>query len=171
MIEQLIVPRELYEKAGESLPKHWVDLLFDVRDVNKEKGMRIVRLNMLEMTNYESLSRLGDAIVDKYDTRSFSIVMIGIVIVSIAMLLTMVVTTGITVSLYLVFVAYMTALGKYYLTHCRHMLEKQKYAVSVLVELCNVVLIENESDINKTLRARIAQLQTMNGNLIQSNSI
>lgn len=171
MIEQLIVPGALYEKAKETLPERWVGLLFDVQDVNKEKGMRIVRLNMLEMTDHKSLSLLGNAIVDKYDTRTFSITLAVIAAVSIAMLLALVLTTGITVAMYIVFVAYMTVLGQYYLAHCRHMLEKQKYAVSVLVEVCNVVLIENESDINKSLRARIVQLQTMNGNLIQSNSV
>lgn len=149
----------------DAFPPGWVEKLFDTYDANPDKNMRIVRLDTAAMCSHKNLARLGDDIVTQHSTKQFSIMMFSIASISIIALLVMFFIIGISLSTYVIFVAYMAALGKYYLERCRHVFEKQKYAGSVLVEVCNIVLIENESDINDTLQSRITELQNVNNRL------
>lgn len=146
MNDKLIIPYELYVKAQEALPCGWSSMLFDTYDTNPNKRQRIIRLDTAVICNSDNLTKLTNDIIESHDTRKFSITISILAIITTALFIGYCIINTLDPIVYLIYVLAMAMSGKYYITHLYLQLEKQKYASSVLIELCNIVLIENESN-------------------------
>ena len=146
MNDKLIIPHELYVKSQEALPPGWPNMLFDTYDTNPDKSQRVVRLDSAVICNPDNLTKLTNDIIESHCTRKFSITISILAIISTVLFIGYCIVNTLDPIVYLIYVLGMAMTGKYYITHLYLQIEKQKYASSVLIELCNVVLIENESN-------------------------
>lgn len=160
MNDKLIVPGELYIKAKEALPIQWIGMLFDTYDTNPNKNQRVVRLDTVAMCNPDNLTNLTNDIIVAHDTHRFSRNMLLFVIISSIAFLAYMILTHVDSVVYFVYLIYLAALGKYYITALYLELEKQKYAGSVMVEICNIVLIEHESNRSSEYMRMLNQLKS-----------
>ena len=146
MNDKLIIPRELYIKAKEALPCGWPSMLFDTYDANPNRHQRVVRLDAAVICNPDNLTKLTSDIIESHDTRKFSIKISLFAIFTTVLFLGYSVMNTLDPIVYLIYVLGMAMTGRYYTTYLHLQIEKRKYASSVLIELCNVVLIKNESN-------------------------
>lgn len=156
MINKVIVPGELYEKAVSTLPKQWIDMFFDTSDAESSGDLvRTVSIDAATLCNPKNLSMVADDINTAYSNTVMGYIVIAITMVTGLIFGVMSIITGVTVFNLALVILFLIALTAFYFERGFLLTERARYVNQIVTEMCNMVLQANDQAVIKQHEERL----------------